>query len=98
MRQRGIIIVAQAIVTIIGLVLVGYGGNFGIRYFGMFLATMGGSGNVPAVLSYQSNNIRSQSKRSVGSALQVMFSGSSFDIGFLFGSILCRSYLVPGGG
>lgn len=71
MRQRGIIIVAQSIITIIGLALVGWGNSFPVRYFGMFLTTMGGSANIPAVLSYQSNNIRLQSKRSVGSALQV---------------------------
>lgn len=34
---------------------------------------MGCQGNIPAVLAYQSNNIRLQSKRSVGSALQIGF-------------------------
>lgn len=72
-RMRGPIIVAQCLLTIAGLMLVAYAKPFGVRYFGLFLGISGANGNVPAVLSYQSNNIRMQSKRSVGSALQVCF-------------------------
>lgn len=73
MRMRGPIIVAQCLLTITGLMLVAYAKPFGARYFGLFLGISGANGNIPAVLSYQSNNIRMQSKRSVGSALQVGF-------------------------
>jgi hypothetical protein len=53
--------------------IVAYHSNNGVRYFGIFLGIAGCQGNVPAVLAYQSNNIRLQSKRSVGSALQIGF-------------------------
>ncbi|KAF1808506.1 MFS general substrate transporter [Eremomyces bilateralis CBS 781.70] len=72
-RVRAPVIAAQAIITIIGLMIVAYHTNHGVRYFGIFLGVMGCQGNIPAILAYQSNNIRLQSKRSVGSALQIGF-------------------------
>jgi sugar phosphate permease len=72
-RVRGPIIATQSIITIVGLMIVAYAENNGARYFGTFLGVCGCQGNVPAVLAYQSNNIRGQSKRSVGSALQIGF-------------------------
>ncbi|EMD86532.1 hypothetical protein COCC4DRAFT_167009 [Bipolaris maydis ATCC 48331] len=72
-RVRAPIIAAQSIITIVGLMIVAYAENNGARYFGTFLGVCGCQGNVPAILAYQSNNIRGQSKRSVGSALQIGF-------------------------
>lgn len=72
-RLRAPIIAIQCIIVIVGLMLVSYATNNGVRYFGAFLGVAGGQGNVPAILAYQSNNIRSQSKRAVGSALQIGF-------------------------
>ena len=70
---RGPIIVIQATICIVGLMITAYHSNDGVRYFGLFLGTAGCQGNIPAILAYQSNNIRLQSKRSVGSALQIGF-------------------------
>lgn len=70
---RAPIIAAQALIVIIGLMITAYHTSNGVRYFGIFLGTAGCQGNVPAILAYQSNNIRMQSKRSVGSALQIGF-------------------------
>lgn len=70
---RGPVIAAQSVIVIIGLMITAYHPNDGVRYFGIFLGIAGCQGNVPAVLAYQSNNIRMQSKRSVGSALQIGF-------------------------
>src|SRR5258708_7505272 len=70
---RGPIIAAQTIICFIGLMVVAYAKNNGARYFGIFMGVAGCQGNVPAVLAYQSNNIRLYSKRSVGSALQIGF-------------------------
>ena len=53
-----------------------------VRYGGLFLGQAGCQGNIPTVLAYQSNNIRMQSKRSVGSALQIGFGA----IGGILGS------------
>lgn len=72
-RVRAPVIAAQAILTIVGLMIVAYAQNHGARYFGTFLGVIGCQGNIPAILAYQSNNIRGQSKRSVGSALQIGF-------------------------
>ncbi|KAJ9636860.1 hypothetical protein H2199_007854 [Coniosporium tulheliwenetii] len=70
---RAPIIAAQATICLIGLMLTAYHKNNGVRYFGIFLGQAGCQGNIPAILAYQSNNIRLQSKRSVGSALQIGF-------------------------
>ncbi|KAF1948631.1 phthalate transporter-like protein [Byssothecium circinans] len=72
-RTRSPVIAAQCVLAIIGLMIVAYSKNNGARYFGCFLGVCGCQGNVPAILAYQSNNIVGQSKRSVGSALQIGF-------------------------
>jgi MFS family permease len=72
-HTRGPIIAIQCVISIVGLMITAYHTRVGVRYFGMFLGIAGAQGNIPAVLAYQSNNIRMQSKRSVGSALQIGF-------------------------
>jgi len=69
---RAPFIALQAVITIVGLALTGYAiDNNGVRYFGVLIGFAGAAGNVPTCLAYQSNNIRTDSKRSVGSALQI---------------------------
>jgi MFS family permease len=70
---RAPVIAAQCVICIVGLMITAYHSRNGVRYFGIFLGIAGCQGNIPAVLAYQSNNIRLQSKRSVGSALQIGF-------------------------
>ncbi|KAF8418451.1 major facilitator superfamily domain-containing protein [Tirmania nivea] len=73
-RLRAPFIVLQVVATIVGLIFIVYAvHNNGARYFGAFLGVAGYAGNVPACLAYQSNNIRTNSKRSVGTALQIGF-------------------------
>lgn len=72
-KLRAPIIATQSIICLIGLLITAYHTNHAVRYFGIFLGTAGCQGNVPAVLAYQSNNIRFHSTRSVGSALQTSF-------------------------
>ena len=88
---RGPIIVFQSVVAIIGLMITAYHRTDGVRYFGIFLGTAGCQGNVPAILAYQSNNIRMQSKRSVGSALQIGFGA----IGGIIASTVFREKDAP---
>ena len=57
-HTRGPIVAFNAVLGLIGLPLLGYAHNNGVRYFGVFLATIAGNANVPAVLTYQANNIR----------------------------------------
>ncbi|OAX77878.1 hypothetical protein ACJ72_07818 [Emergomyces africanus] len=90
-RLRSPIIVTQCIVGIVGLMITAYHEKPGVRYFGLFLGTAGCQGNVPAILAYQSNNIRMQSKRSVGSALQIGFGA----IGGIIASTTFREVDAP---
>ncbi|KAF2817436.1 MFS general substrate transporter [Mytilinidion resinicola] len=73
LHQRGAIVAFQATTAFVGLMLIEYCKNNGVRYFGTFLGIAGCAGNVPASLAYQANNIRGQSTRAIGSGLQVCF-------------------------
>jgi MFS family permease len=74
-RIRGPIIIFNSILGLIGLPLLGFTHNNGVRYFGVFLATICANANVPAVLTIQANNIRGQWKRALCSATLVAFGG-----------------------
>ena len=43
----------NAVLAIIGLAILGFAGNGGVRYFGVFLATAGANANIPVAMSYQ---------------------------------------------
>ncbi|KAH7395474.1 retrograde regulation protein 2 [Cadophora sp. MPI-SDFR-AT-0126] len=88
---RGPIIIGNAILGLIGLPLLGYATNNGVRYFGVFLATIACNANIPAVLTYQANNIRGQWKRALCSATLVGFGG----IGGIIGSTVFRDEDAP---
>lgn len=90
-HTRGPIVVMNAVFGLIGLPLLGYAENNAVRYFGVFLATVAGNANVPAVLTYQANNIRGQWKRALTSATLVGFGG----IGGIIGSTVFRSVDSP---
>ncbi|KAJ5394801.1 Major facilitator superfamily domain general substrate transporter [Penicillium crustosum] len=70
-RLRGPIIVGNALVVILGLALLGFLKNPAPRYFGVFLATAAANANCPAIVSWQSNNIRGQWKRAFTSATSI---------------------------
>ena len=89
---RAPIIAVQSLICLVGLMLVAYVKNDNVRYFGLFLGIMGGQGNVPAILTYQANNIRMQSKRSTASALQIGFGA----IGGIVASTVFRQRDAPG--
>lgn len=91
-QLRAPIIAIQSIICLVGLMLVAYVENNSVRYFGVFLGTMGSQGNIPAILTYQANNIRMQSKRSTASACQIGFGG----IGGIMASTVFRQRDAPG--
>lgn len=70
---RAPLIMFNSAFSIIGMMLIAFHPSPSIRYLGLFIGQIGCIGNVPSILAYQSNNIRGQSKRSVGSALQIGF-------------------------
>lgn len=90
-RKRAPAIAFQCFLVITGLMITAYHKNNGVRYFGLFLGQAGCQGNVPSILAYQSNNIRMQSKRAVGSALQIGFGA----IGGIIASTVFRQADAP---
>jgi MFS family permease len=85
-RVRGPIIIINMVVALIGLPIMGWASSSGVRYFGVFLVTAGANSNIPAVMSFQANNIRGQWKRAFCSATLVGFGG----IGGIAGSLVFR--------
>ncbi|RYP92155.1 hypothetical protein DL770_001736 [Monosporascus sp. CRB-9-2] len=90
-RLRGPIIAFNAVLALIGLVLMGFHHDYPVRYFGVFLVVAGASGNTPPVLTYQANNIRGHWKRAFCSATLIAFGG----IGGIAGALVFRSQDQP---
>jgi len=91
-RVRAPFIAFGTLLVIAGLSMTAYSTHNSVRYFGVFLCVAGQLSNVPALLAYQANNIRMDSKRSVGSALQIGFGA----IGGVFASTVFRQQDAPG--
>jgi len=83
---RSPFIIFNGCLCLLGLGLLGYVENVGVRYFGVFLATTACNANVPCVLTWQANNIRGQWKRALCSATLVGFGG----IGGIIGGTVFR--------
>ncbi|KAK0451142.1 major facilitator superfamily domain-containing protein [Desarmillaria tabescens] len=90
-RMRALFIAIQALMTLIGLALIGYVDMSGWRYTGIFLANAGCSASIPGILAYTSNNIVSQSKRAVATATTVSFGG----IGGIIATTIYRDQDLP---
>ncbi|TPX14532.1 uncharacterized protein E0L32_005224 [Thyridium curvatum] len=65
--------VLGAAMTLTGLLLTAYHFDNGVRYFGVFLGVAGCNQNLPTIVAFQSNNVRSNSRRSVASGVQMLF-------------------------
>ncbi|KAL4904014.1 hypothetical protein BDW74DRAFT_31494 [Aspergillus multicolor] len=91
-RIRGPVVAVNAAMGLLGLGLLGYLNSPAPRYFGVFLATIGGNANCPALVSWQSNNIRGQWKRALTSA--TLIGGGS--IGGILGTTVFRAQDAPG--
>ena len=89
---RSPFIIANGCIALVGLPLLGFAHNVGLRYFGVFLATAAANANVPCVLTWQANNIRGQWKRALCSATLVGAGG----IGGIIGSTVFREQDKPG--
>ncbi|OAL49636.1 MFS general substrate transporter [Pyrenochaeta sp. DS3sAY3a] len=72
-KMRAPFIIVNALVGIIGMMIVAYAKNGEARYFGIFMGLAGANANIPTALAWQANNIRGQSLRMVASGLQVAF-------------------------
>ncbi|GAA5860653.1 hypothetical protein JCM3774_006241 [Rhodotorula dairenensis] len=67
-RKRALSIGGSALFCMVGLFIMAFPEQLGVRYFGSFLTIMGCQANVPAVIAYQNNNILSHSRRAVAGA------------------------------
>ncbi|KAF1811656.1 MFS general substrate transporter [Eremomyces bilateralis CBS 781.70] len=90
-HTRAPIVIVQAIVCLVGLLLVRYAQGTGPRYFGLFLGKMGCNAALSTVLAWQANNIRGQSTRAIASAMQVMFGA----IGGIYASTVFMEKELP---
>ncbi|KAF2219522.1 major facilitator superfamily domain-containing protein [Elsinoe ampelina] len=90
-KLRAPVIATNAILQVVGLCLMGYAPTNAVKYFGVFLACAGANCSVPAILTYQANNIRGQWKRAFCSASLVGFGG----IGGIIGSLVFRPQDAP---
>jgi len=88
---RGPVIAGNALMGVLGLGLLGYLKNPAARYFGVFLATISCNANCPALLTYQSNNVRGQWKRALTSATLIGGGG----IGGIIGTTVFRAKDAP---
>lgn len=70
-RLRWPILVGQSVIAIVGLLLVLYPKPPAARYFGLFLATWGTQGNIPASLAYGNNQTARVQKRAVVAAVMI---------------------------
>lgn len=90
-RRRALTIAIQTIITIAGLLLIGFSPRSALRYVGVFLASAGSGGCIPGILAYSSNNVVSHTKRGVTSAIVVSFGG----LGGLFATAVYRQADAP---
>jgi len=88
---RGPILIANSLIALIGLPIMGFASSSGARYFGVFLVTAGTNANIPTALAYQANNVRGQWKRALCSAMFVAFGG----IGGISGGTIFRAQDAP---
>jgi nitrate/nitrite transporter NarK len=90
-QARGIIIVFNAVLEILGIALLGYAKQPYVRYFGAYLVIAGANSNVCASMTYQANNVVGQWKRAFTSATIVAAGG----IGGIIGTVVFRAEDAP---
>jgi len=90
-RMRAPFLAVQALITMLGLFLTAYCKSHAGRYAGLFLVNAGATGCVPGVLAYSANNVVSQSKRAVSTAVIIAFGG----IGGIFATTVFRERDFP---
>lgn len=91
LRLRGPFIAVHQIITVAGMLITAFAKNNAARYFGTFLGIGFLQYCVPAVLTFQANNITSHSKRSVGSAVVIIGGG----IGGIIASVAFKADEAP---
>ena len=92
MRQRGPVVLFNAILCTVGLCLMTWTAPHpASQYVGAVFVTSGASSNIPAVMVYESNNIRGAGKRAFASAQLITFGA----LGGIAGSLVFRAQDAP---
>ncbi|KAF9486023.1 MFS general substrate transporter [Pholiota conissans] len=76
-KHRAGFIVGSVIVCLVGLSITAFAKQNEVRYFGVFLTTIGNSGSIPTILAYSTNNVVSHTKRNVQTAVTISWAGLS---------------------
>ncbi|KAL0574730.1 hypothetical protein V5O48_007237 [Marasmius crinis-equi] len=74
-KHRSGFIVIQCLITITGACMTAFAESIAARYTGAFFMCCGCQGCIPGILAWGANNVTSQSKRSVQSALTIAVGG-----------------------
>ncbi|CAG8961792.1 hypothetical protein HYFRA_00006335 [Hymenoscyphus fraxineus] len=90
-RKRWPIMIAQALITIVGFLIILYAKPPYVRYFGLFLAAFGAQANIPATLTYGQNQTASLAKKGVVAAAMI----SAGAVGGVCGSVIFRTQDAP---
>ncbi|KAJ5630254.1 uncharacterized protein N7484_010354 [Penicillium longicatenatum] len=90
-HMRGPILIANALLCIIGLPMMGFAKGNATRYAGVFLTVAGANANIPSCMAYQANNVRGQWTRAFSSATLVGFGG----LGGIASSLVFRDKDAP---
>lgn len=90
-RVRGPILVANCLLCIIGLPMMGFARGNATRYAGVFLTVAGANANIPSCMAYQANNVRGQWTRAFSSATLVGLGG----LGGIASSLVFRVQDAP---
>ncbi|KAJ5618226.1 hypothetical protein N7528_006869 [Penicillium herquei] len=88
---RGPVLIANALLAIIGLPMMGFAKGNATRYAGVFLTVAGANANIPSCMAYQANNVRGQWMRAFSSATLVGFGG----LGGIASSLVFRDQDAP---
>ncbi|KAJ8076726.1 hypothetical protein PM082_001149 [Marasmius tenuissimus] len=96
LKHRSGFLAIQAGITLTGCCMTAFAEGGATRYAGTFLINAGSAGCIPGVLAYGANNVVSQSKRAVQSAVTVAWGG----IGGILASTVFREkdrpHYIPG--
>ncbi|KAH7029739.1 major facilitator superfamily domain-containing protein [Microdochium trichocladiopsis] len=91
LRLRAPFLILNMLIALVGLPIMGFASSAAVRYFGVFLVTMGTLSTTPLVFAYQANNIRGHWKRAFCSSTTLAFGG----IGGIIGGVVFRPQDAP---
>jgi hypothetical protein len=85
-RVRGLPVIGQGLLGIVGLCMTGFLDTPTPRYVGTFLGYAGAVGLVVTSMSWMANNLRGDGKRAVATAIMISISG----VGGIYSSLVFR--------